>query len=150
MADIAKEIGPLMDKLFPVNTVRIIAEPGRFFCTAAYTLAVTIISRRERYRKIANTNLINKEEGETKEKMGDVGNDGTSTIEGGGEEVEKEILYYLSDGIYGSFNNIVFDHAMPIPNIMKEKESDIKQKSSLFGPTCDSIDVRLQNLIFCC
>lgn len=23
------------------------------------------------------------------------------------EEVEKEVLYYLSDGIYGSFNNIV-------------------------------------------
>ncbi len=24
---------------------------------------------------------------------------------------EFEFLYYLSDGVYGSFNNIIFDHA---------------------------------------
>lgn len=26
------------------------------------------------------------------------------------------MLYYLSDGIYGSFNNVIFDHAHPNPN----------------------------------
>jgi hypothetical protein len=29
---------------------------------------------------------------------------------------ELEVLYYLSDGIYGSFNNVIFDHAHPNPN----------------------------------
>lgn len=38
----------LLDELFP-SDVTIIAEPGRYFCTACYTLAVTIISRRDRY-----------------------------------------------------------------------------------------------------
>jgi len=54
-------------------------------------------------------------------------------------EVGKEILYYLSDGVYGSFNNIVFDHARPSPATFKN--SDVTRKSCLFGPTCDSIDV---------
>lgn len=51
----------------------------------------------------------------------------------------REVLYYLSDGLYGSFNNIVFDHAKPLPLSMKS--SEVKSRSTLFGPTCDSIDV---------
>jgi hypothetical protein len=51
----------------------------------------------------------------------------------------REVLYYLSDGLYGSFNNIVFDHAKPLPLSMKSSEN--KSRSTLFGPTCDSIDV---------
>jgi len=110
--DIAKDLAPVLDQYFPPH-VRIIAEPGRFFCTACYTLAVSIISRRERWVKPKTDN----EE----------------------EEPTKEVLYYLSDGLYGSFNNIVFDHARPLPVPMKKDENT--QRSSLFGPTCDSIDV---------
>jgi diaminopimelate decarboxylase len=40
------------------------------------------------------------------------------------ETGEKIIVYYLNDGIYGSFGCIYFDH-----------------KSRLFGPKCDSIDL---------
>merc|ERR1712000_559377 len=29
-----------------------------------------------------------------------------------------EMLYYLSDGVYGSFNNIIFDHAQPHPVLL--------------------------------
>lgn len=51
-------------------------------------------------------------------------------------------LYYLSDGVYGSFNNIVFDHANPLPIPLKIYEESVEvHKSCLFGPTCDSIDV---------
>ena len=31
---------------------------------------------------------------------------------------EHEFLYYLSDGVYGSFNNIIFDHAKPQPVLL--------------------------------
>lgn len=55
------------------------------------------------------------------------------------ENPAREVLYYLSDGLYGSFNNIVFDHAKPLPLSMKS--SEVKSRSTLFGPTCDSIDV---------
>jgi len=60
-----------------------------------------------------------------------------------GKKVRKvdqlEFVYYLNDGIYGSFNCIFFDHMTPI--ICPFNERDGKRfKSTIFGPTCDSID----------
>jgi len=53
---------------------------------------------------------------------------------------EKTIVYYLNDGIYGSFNCIMFDHERP--TILPFNERNEKQfRSRLFGPTCDSIDM---------
>uniref|UniRef100_A0A6C0DEG8 ornithine decarboxylase n=1 Tax=viral metagenome TaxID=1070528 RepID=A0A6C0DEG8_9ZZZZ len=53
---------------------------------------------------------------------------------------EKTIVYYLNDGIYGSFNCIMFDHEHPM--ILPFNERNEKQfRSRLFGPTCDSIDM---------
>ncbi len=51
----------------------------------------------------------------------------------------KHIIYYLSESVYGSFNNTVFDHAIlklyPF-NERNEKQYDC----TIYGPTCDSID----------
>ena len=54
---------------------------------------------------------------------------------------ENVIKYYLSDGIYGSFNCINYDHQTPelIPLISREND-DIKYNTTFFGPTCDSLD----------
>jgi ornithine decarboxylase len=50
----------------------------------------------------------------------------------------------LNDGIYGSFNCIYFDHS--VPNILPFNERDgWKYKSTIFGPTCDSIDLICEN-----
>jgi ornithine decarboxylase len=47
--------------------------------------------------------------------------------------------YTLSDGVYGSFNCNIFDHATP--QIMPFNERDgVTFKSTVFGPTCDSMD----------
>jgi ornithine decarboxylase len=52
---------------------------------------------------------------------------------------EKMFVYYLNDGMYGSFNCVHFDHAKPI--ICPFNERDGKRfKSRIFGPTCDSMD----------
>jgi ornithine decarboxylase len=52
---------------------------------------------------------------------------------------EKMFVYYLNDGMYGSFNCVHFDHAKPI--ICPFNERDGKRfKSKIFGPTCDSMD----------
>lgn len=53
---------------------------------------------------------------------------------------EKINVYYLNDGIYGSFNCIYFDHSNPIILPFNERDGKL-QKSRLFGPTCDSIDL---------
>jgi ornithine decarboxylase len=53
---------------------------------------------------------------------------------------EPIIIYYLNDGVYGSFGCIYFDHNNP--TILPFNERDGKLiKSRLFGPTCDSIDL---------
>jgi len=56
------------------------------------------------------------------------------------EDREKVIVYYLNDGIYGSFNCIYFDHGKPIISPFNERDGQL-YKSILFGPTCDSIDL---------
>ena len=56
------------------------------------------------------------------------------------EDGEREFIYYLNDGIYGSFNCIMFDHAKPVVCPFNERDGQ-KYRSKLFGPTCDSIDL---------
>jgi ornithine decarboxylase len=132
-------VAQILDDLFPAD-VTVIAEPGRYFCTAAYTLAVTIISRRDRFvcrnRPQNKLSFVGHEEEEEKQEQETAADDTTTEQE---EMPAREVLYYLSDGLYGSFNNIVFDHAKPLPLSMKSSEN--KSRSTLFGPTCDSIDV---------
>jgi ornithine decarboxylase len=53
---------------------------------------------------------------------------------------EKIIIYYLNDGIYGSFGCIYFDHNNPTILPFNERNDKV-HKSRLFGPTCDSIDL---------
>lgn len=68
---------------------------------------------------------------------------------------DNRCMYYINDGVYGSFNNLLFDHAnLPKPEIyiqskVSEKvefsESQTNEPKemincSIWGPTCDSID----------
>lgn len=103
--DVAKLIGPLLDELFP--TVRIIAEPGRYFAASTMTLVTNVHSKR-------------------KFKVGD----GTH-----------KVLYYIDEGVYGSFNCIMFDHQSPKPKLLVDARSEEVYKSTIFGPSCDSLDM---------
>jgi diaminopimelate decarboxylase len=59
---------------------------------------------------------------------------------------EYTIIYYLNDGIYGSFNCIYFDHRKPIILPFNERDGKL-HKSLLFGPTCDSIDLIAEEIL---
>jgi len=52
------------------------------------------------------------------------------------------VLYYINDGIYGGFNCIYFDHKHPLPRTLIFPGLNDRKivPSTLFGPTCDSID----------
>lgn len=52
---------------------------------------------------------------------------------------EKKFVYYLNDGMYGSFNCVHFDHAIPVVCPFNERDGKV-YKSTIFGPTCDSMD----------
>lgn len=55
------------------------------------------------------------------------------------EDSSKHIIYYLSESVYGSFNNTVFDHA--VLNLYPFNERTEKQYDcTIYGPTCDSMD----------
>jgi len=55
------------------------------------------------------------------------------------EQGETTFQYYMNEGVYGSFNCIVFDGAAPEITAFNKKVEK-KYKSTVFGPTCDSMD----------
>ncbi|KAK8766755.1 hypothetical protein V5799_006460 [Amblyomma americanum] len=105
---IAHVINSSLAEHFPEECgVRIIAEPGRFFVSSAFTLYTTVIAKRE----------------------------------AGGR-----LMYYLNDGVYGSFNCTVFDHAQPVPFALHSGNGPL-HLCSLWGPTCDSMDMVLEDAL---
>jgi len=110
--EIALAIGPVLEELFPPY-VRVIGEPGRFFAGDTHVLAVSIYARRQISRE-ASEEIPNSE--------------------------DLRYLYYVNDGVYGSFNCIFFDHAHPEPFTLKQTKAPL-HRSKIFGPTCDSLDV---------
>ncbi len=48
--------------------------------------------------------------------------------------------YTINEGIYGSFSAVMFDYAKPIIKPFNERNEEELYKSTVFGPTCDSLD----------
>ncbi len=51
-----------------------------------------------------------------------------------------KFIYYLNDGIYGSFNCIIFDHQHPEIIPLNPLNPSKTYESQIFGNTCDSLD----------
>ncbi|KAJ7221821.1 ornithine decarboxylase [Mycena haematopus] len=99
--------------------IKIIAEPGRFYVSKAFSLATNIIARRAPLTEAP----ANEEK------------DGRPSV-----------MYYINDGVYGAFNCILFDHQTVHPYVLWMGGSfhvgglEPVTNSSVWGPTCDSID----------
>lgn len=116
MEEICEVLSPALDQQFPESSgVRIIAEPGRFFAASAFTLCVNIIAKREVTKDYTNE---------------------------GSKDVEKTFMYYVNDGVYGSFNCLLYDHATVEPSLIDPLSyvSKPTYKCSVWGPTCDGLD----------
>jgi len=118
-SEIAACLRESLDIHFPESSnVRLIAEPGRYIASAAFTLAVSVQAR----RVIRSTN----------------------------DYERPSFMYYVNDGVYGSFNCLIFDHAKIFPKplrvdgnfVLGQLHGDLKEnyETSLWGPTCDSMD----------
>jgi ornithine decarboxylase len=57
------------------------------------------------------------------------------------------IMYYINDGVYGSFNCLLYDHQKIKPIILNPSSAaGVKTyPSTIFGPTCDALDTLLEN-----
>ncbi|XP_026497701.2 ornithine decarboxylase 1-like [Vanessa tameamea] len=106
--EVSTVINNALETHFPSRDVRVIAEPGRYFAAAAYTLATMIHATRE---------LPAKEE----------------------EDGANHMMYFINDGVYGSFNCVLYDHQQVVAEPL-EASSERAGPCSLWGPTCDGLD----------
>ena len=51
---------------------------------------------------------------------------------------DNKLCYYLDDGVYHTFSGIIFDHCQYHPKSFKKGKTQI---CTVFGPTCDALDV---------
>lgn len=120
--EICSVLRPALDTHFPESMgVRIISEPGRYFAASAFTVAVNIIAKRKVPRDLPAHAL----DGEVELTAND----------------EPMFMYYVNDGVYGSFNCLMFDHAEVEPTLLGDYGCDEPlYTSSVWGPTCDGLD----------
>ena len=56
------------------------------------------------------------------------------------ENGEQKYIYYISDGLYGTFSGIMFDYAK-LELLPFNERNEKRYTSIVFGPTCDSLDI---------
>eukprot|EP00747_Dinoflagellata_sp_TGD_P141105 gnl/TRDRNA2_/TRDRNA2_176084_c0_seq1.p1 gnl/TRDRNA2_/TRDRNA2_176084_c0~~gnl/TRDRNA2_/TRDRNA2_176084_c0_seq1.p1 ORF type:complete len:421 (+),score=-28.49 gnl/TRDRNA2_/TRDRNA2_176084_c0_seq1:153-1415(+) len=67
------------------------------------------------------------------------------------DKAEDNMDYWIADGLYGSMNCVMYDHASlkPFPIIIKtnsKTQSCLEYISTLFGPTCDGLDTVIRDI----
>ncbi|XP_034729673.1 antizyme inhibitor 1-like [Etheostoma cragini] len=109
----------MVDLYFPPSTgVFFIAEPGSFFVSSAFTLAVNVISKEVVARD-----------------RQDQAHDDPSPND------EPEFQYYMKEGVYGSFASKLSETLIPAPSVHKNTSLDAPVfSSSLWGPSGDDLD----------
>lgn len=133
-ATLAARISEALDQFFPDNEwpeLLVMAEPGRFFASSSASLLTKVFAKAVL---------------PTGENVDDVSCDvtvDTSVPTALGSGVES-FRYYLNDGLYGSFNCILYDHATVEPELIKLAAGPPKP-CCMFGPTCDGFDMILKD-----
>jgi len=51
-------------------------------------------------------------------------------------------MYFINDGLYGSFNSVLYDHASPTAEVLSAGSPMAQElkPTSIWGPTCDGLD----------
>lgn len=113
-------VSPLLDAYFPpLSGVQVLAQPGSFYVASAFCLAVNVISKKAVSRHWDSMAL------------GDPSPGG-----------EPEFLYYMSEGVYGSFSHKLLGSTIPTPAAHKRvlRADEAVHPSSLWGPSLDQLD----------
>ncbi|NIG61815.1 antizyme inhibitor isoform X3 [Pontoporia blainvillei] len=117
-------ISPLLDVYFPEGSdTKIVSEPGSYYVSSAFTLAVNIIAKKAVENKFSSG-------------VGKTGSD------------EPTFMYYMNDGVYGPFASKLSEDLNAIPEVHKKcKEDEPLFTSSLQGPSCDELDQIVENCL---
>ncbi|CAI5525135.1 unnamed protein product [Closterium sp. Naga37s-1] len=137
-------------KYFPEEMgVRVIAEPGRFFAEAPFTLAAKVFGVRSRNttaNKAAALAALTKHASSSS--SAENASAAVQCASGKGAVME----YWIDDGIYGSMNCLLYDHAVISARPVKmAAEGQVEEegqlcRSTVFGPTCDGLDTILRDV----
>lgn len=68
---------------------------------------------------------------------------GTRTSQPAGQAKQHE--YWIADGLYGSMNCLLYDHAVLSAHPLVPQPKAPCHPSTVFGPTCDGLDVVLKD-----
>lgn len=172
--EIAATLRRSLDKHFPAGSgVRLIGEPGRYMVASSHTLAVAIIGCRARSANPLAAHK-NKSFAAYKTLIDSVQSRGgaveaaaprtLSLLSSVKKTADTEYMYYVNDGLYGSFNNVLYEHASVHPRVLSLTDSQLVAvpdpgnhdksvhhqsvlfESSLWGPTCDGMDCLTKNV----
>ncbi|KAJ7985591.1 hypothetical protein DPEC_G00353660 [Dallia pectoralis] len=119
-------VGSLLELYFPASSgVSIIAEPGSYYVSSSFTLAVNVIEK-----QVVSPDLH------------------PNQLHGGpSPNHEPEYLYYMNNGVYDLFTSKLADNVIPAPAVHKSAArcSRISEEpvfaSSLWGPSGDDLDL---------
>lgn len=152
-AQVAGVVSAAIEQHFPESSgVDVIAEPGRYMVCQSHTYAVTVIAKRQlSAAQVADAAAIesfgshatkDSEDGSSEVQHDDAFNKADNHTSSQSESTP-EVALFLNDGVYGSFNCVVFDHADVKPHVLSQScaKRPHNVPTKLFGPTCDSIDV---------
>ncbi|XP_074642319.1 ornithine decarboxylase-like [Tubulanus polymorphus] len=119
----SESINGSLEKNFPADCgVSVIAEPGRYFVTTAFTLVTNVIARRTVSSEELDDGIHN-------------------TPAPGKNRKAPAFMYYINDGVYGSFNCLLYDHVPECPPVLyNDRSAEQHYASSIWGPTCDGLD----------
>lgn len=53
---------------------------------------------------------------------------------------KERVDYWVTDGLYGNFNCMIYEDQKPVMQLMQPSLTGIKRPSTIWGPTCDSVD----------
>lgn len=67
---------------------------------------------------------------------------GKKSAPAGAEDAAPHTMYFVNDGLYGSFNCVLYDHAQPQPHVLpaEGRAAQPPAAASVWGPTCDGLD----------
>ncbi|VVC36127.1 Hypothetical protein CINCED_3A009577 [Cinara cedri] len=54
--------------------------------------------------------------------------------------IDEHMMYFINDGVYGSFNSILYDHSIVVPKPLNDYPMGKTSPCSIWGPTCDGLD----------
>ncbi|XP_048484286.1 LOW QUALITY PROTEIN: ornithine decarboxylase 2-like [Plutella xylostella] len=92
------------------DDVEVISEPGQYFAAAPFTLAVMVYSIKQ------------------------------VSCEYEHEDAKTSTMYFINDGVYGSFGDRIYDSKQYFPELLQPRPST-PEPCSIWGPTADALDL---------